>query len=130
MAAKRQQGATVQNVFGVLGRLAMFINPHAHRQRMVFTGRYLHVAVSDGAGGQIKHDWVSIGTRRGKGDGVGAKQRFLCAMRHHAGHAVDHAQRHQTFFGKRLNIGPQCCKVVRVAYGQHGNPGAAGFFNQ
>lgn len=47
---------------------------------------------------------ITTGPRCGKGNRVGAKQRLLRAMGHDTGHAVDHAQGHQAFIGKRFDV--------------------------
>ena len=130
MPAKGQQGATVENGFRVFGRLALLVHPHARRQRVALARSYLHVAVGNGAGGQVENDRVAISARCSKGNRVSPEQGFLRAVGHHAGHAVDHAQGHQAFFGKRLDIGPECREVMGVTNRQHRNPGTAGFFHQ
>ncbi|MNN41135.1 hypothetical protein D3C81_1552350 [compost metagenome] len=78
-----------------------------------------------GAGGHVEDDRVVFGAGRCKGNGVGAEQGFACTVRHHAGHAVDHAQGHQALFGERLYIRPQCREVVRVVNRQHSNASVA-----
>ena len=130
MPAEGQQGTSVQNFFGVLRRLAMLVDPHARRQAVVLARGNLHIAVGNGAGGQVEYDRVAPSTGCGKSNRVGAKQRLLGAMGDYAGHAVDHTQRHQPFFGKWLDIRPECCEVMGVADRQHCNPGAAGLFHQ
>ncbi|MNK95032.1 hypothetical protein D3C87_1152540 [compost metagenome] len=86
--------------------------------------------MGNGAGGQIEHNRLTVGTRRGKGNGVGAEQRPIGAVGHDAGHAVDHAERHQPFIGKGLDVRPQRGEMVRIADRQDCDAGAAGFFHQ
>ncbi|MNN48015.1 hypothetical protein D3C81_1624650 [compost metagenome] len=78
-----------------------------------------------GTGGHVEDDRVMFGARCGKGDGVGAEQRLAGAVRHHAGHAVDHAQGYQAFVGEWLHIRPQRGEVVRVVDRQHGDTSVA-----
>lgn len=51
-------------------------------------------------------------------------------MGHHAGHAVDHAQGHQAFFGEWLDIRPQGGEMVGIMDRQQRNAGTAGFLHQ
>ncbi len=106
------------------------IDAHTGRQHRAFARGNLHVTVGNGTGGEVEDDRISPGPRCGEGDRVGAEQGFLRTMRHHAGHAVDHAQRHQPFTGKRLDVRPKRSEVVRIANRQHRNAGAFGFFYQ
>ncbi|MNE39240.1 hypothetical protein D3C80_1331820 [compost metagenome] len=40
-------------------------------------------------------------------------------MRHDAGHAVDHAQGHQSLVGKGFDIRPECAEMMRAADGEN-----------
>ena len=128
--AKRQQRAAFKNRLGVLGRLAEAVHAHACRQSFALARGDLHIAMGDGAGGQVEDNRCGTGARRGKGDRVSAEQRAVGAVRHHAGHAVDHTQRDQTFIGERFDIRPQCGEVMGVANRQHRDPGAARLLHQ
>jgi len=97
---------------------------------VTFACSNLHVAVGNRTGGQVEYDGVAISARCGKGNRVGAEQGLLRTVGHHAGHAVDHAQGHQAFFGKRLDIRPERGEVMGVTNRQHRNPGTAGFCHQ
>ena len=130
VAAKRQQRTAVQDGGRVAGGLAVAVHAVALGQGVARARGNLHVAVGDGAGGEVKHQRVAPCARRGKGDGVGAKQGLVPTRGHHAGHAVHEGQRHQPFAGKGLHVGPERGEMVRVADGQQRNAVAARLVDQ
>ena len=130
MPAERQQCAAFKNRLGVLRRLAQAIDAHTGGQALTFACGNLHVAMGDGAGGQVEHNRRAVCPWRGKRDRVGAEQRAVGAVGNHAGHAVDHAQCHQAFFGKRLDVRPQRGKVMRVVNRQQRDASTAGLVHQ
>ena len=130
MPAERQQRAAFENRLGVLGRLAEAVDPHADREFFTFARGDLHIAMGNGAGGQVKNNRRGVGPWRGEGNRIGAEQWPISAMGHHAGHAVDHAQRDQTFVGEGLDIRPQSSEMMRVANRQHRDPGMTCLLDQ
>ncbi|MNL57769.1 hypothetical protein D3C87_1813560 [compost metagenome] len=130
MAAERQQRAPFQNRFGILGRLAEAVHTHAHGQPFALAGGNLHVAMGNGAGGQVKDNRRATGLRRGEGNRVGAEQRPVGTVGHHAGHAVDHAQCHKALFSEGFDIRPQGREMVRITDRQHRDAGTSGLLHQ
>ncbi|MNV58682.1 hypothetical protein D3C71_1510690 [compost metagenome] len=128
--AERQQRAALENRLRVRGRLAEAVYAHPFRQAFTLAGGNLHIAMGNGAGGQVEDNRPALGPRCSEGNRVGAEQRPVGTVGHHAGHAVDHAQCHKALFSEGFDIRPQGREMVRVTDRQHRDAGTSGLLHQ
>ncbi|MCY1439951.1 hypothetical protein D9M71_562050 [compost metagenome] len=130
MSAKRQQRAALKNRFRVGRRLAEAVHTHPLRQAFTLACGNLHVAMGNGTGGEVKDNRFAASPWRGEGNRIGTEQWSVGTVGHHAGHAVDHAQRYQPFIREGFDIWPQGREMVRITDRQHCNAGTSGFLHQ